>query len=247
MIKRLFLLAVATLLAGSVLAADKVSTATANRLKGVLAQVMPGSPDSINATPLPGIYEVAYGAQVIYVSEDGHYLFHGELYDVQTRTSLTEERRTQARLAALKGIDESSMIVYPAKGKAKHTVTVFTDVDCGYCRKFHQGMEEMNNLGITVRYLSYPRAGVDSESFKKATDVWCSKDRNKAMDKAKAGQPVTDAPKCDAPIKSQMALANSFGVTGTPSLVLDDGRFIPGYLPPQQLLAALEGKGKGKQ
>ncbi len=244
MIKRLFLLAIATLLAGSALAAEAVSTATANRIKGALAQVMPGSPDSITATPIPGLYEVSYGATVLYSSEDGHYLVQGELFDVQKRANLTEQRRTQARLAALKAVDEKSMIIYPAKGKAKHTVTVFTDVDCAYCRKFHQGMEEMNNLGITVRYLSFPRAGVDSESFKKATEVWCSKDRNKAMDKAKAGLPITDAATCDAPIKAHMALATSFGVNGTPSLVLDDGRFVPGYLPPQQLLAVLDGKAK---
>jgi thiol:disulfide interchange protein DsbC len=244
MMKRLFLLAASILAAGSALAAETVSTATATHLKGVLAQVMPGSPDSINATPMPGIYEVAYGPQLLYVSADGRYLVNGEMFDVQKRINLTEERRTQARLATLKGLDEKSMIVYPAKGKAKHTVTVFTDIDCGYCRKLHQGMAEMNNLGITVRYLSYPRAGVGSESYKKAADVWCAKDRNKAMDKAKSNQAVTDVQSCDAPIKNHMAIANSFGVTGTPAIVLDDGRFMPGYLPPQQLLAVLEGKAK---
>jgi len=240
--KRLFLLAIATLLAGSALAAETVNPATASRLKGVLEKVIPGSPDSINVTPIHGVYEAVYGAQVFYISEDGRYLINGELFDAQKRENLTEQRRSQVRLAALKAVDEKSMIIYPAKGKAKHTVTVFTDVDCPYCRKFHQGMDEMNKLGITVRYLFYPRAGVDSESFKKATEVWCSKDRNKAMDQAKAGQPITDSSSCDAPIKSQMALAHSFGISGTPLLVLDDGRAIPGYLPPQQLLAVLDGK-----
>lgn len=244
MMKRLFLLAAGILIAGSVLAAETVSTTTATRLKGVLAQVMPGSPDSINATPMTGIYEVVYGPQVLYVSEDGRFLVNGEMFDVQKRTNLTEERRTRARLATLKSLDEKSMIIYPAKGKAKHTVTVFTDIDCGYCRKLHQGMAEMNNLGITVRYLSYPRAGVGSDSYKKAIDVWCSTDRNKAMDKAKANQAVTNATKCDAPVNKHMGLANSFGVSGTPAMVLDDGRLVPGYLPPQQLLAVLEGKAK---
>ena len=244
MMKRFSVLVAGVLLAGAAFAADTVSNDTATRIKGVLAQVMPGTPDSINATPMKGLYEVAYGPRVLYVSEDGRYLVNGEMFDVQKRANLTEERRTEARLATLKSIDEKSMIIYPAKGKAKHTVTVFTDVDCGYCRKLHQGMAEMNKLGITVRYLAYPRAGVGSDSYKKATNVWCSKDRNEAMDKAKAGQAVADAPSCDAPINKHMALANSFGVTGTPSMVLDDGRFVPGYLPPQQLLAVLDGKAK---
>lgn len=244
MMKRLFVLVAGLLMTGALFAAETVSGTTANRIKGVLAQVMPGTPDSINPTPLPGIYEVAYGPQLLYVSEDGRYLVNGEMFDVQKRTNLTEERRTAARLATLKTVDDKSMIIYPANGKAKHTVTVFTDIDCGYCRKLHQGMAEMNKLGITVRYLAYPRAGVGSDSYKKAIGVWCAKDRNKAMDNAKNGQPVADVKSCDAPVTNHMSLANSFGVTGTPSMVLDDGRFVPGYLPPQQLLAVLEGKAK---
>lgn len=240
--KRVVLFAAALLLASVVHAADTVSEATKARLKGVLAQVMQGSPDAISATPIPGLYEAAYGAQLFYLSEDGRYLINGEVFDVQKRVSLTEQRRSQARLTALKSLGESSMIVYPAKGKVKHTITVFTDVDCGYCRKLHQGMAEMNGLGITVRYLSFPRAGVGSDSFKKAVDIWCAKDRNKAMDLAKAGQPVTDTQSCSAPIERHMALAATFGVNGTPAIVADDGRMLPGYLPPKQLLDTLDGK-----
>ncbi|HEY0719724.1 MAG TPA: DsbC family protein [Gammaproteobacteria bacterium] len=240
--KRFILLAAITLAAGSLHAAEPVNATTASRIKASLAQVMPGTPDSIAATPMQGIYEVAYGSRVIYVSEDGRYLVSGELFDVEKRSNLTEQRRSTARLAALNALDQGEMIVYPGKGKVKHTVTVFTDIDCGYCRKLHQGMAEMNNLGITVRYLSYPRAGVDSGSYKKAVDVWCAKDRNKAMDMAKSDKPVSDSASCDAPIKQQMALAESFGVNGTPAIVLEDGRLIPGYLPPQQLLAEINRK-----
>ncbi len=240
--KHLTLLAATIFVAGSAFATETANTVTASRIKGALAQVMPGTPDSITATPMRGIYEVAYGSRVIYVSEDGRYLVNGELFDVEKRSNLTEQRRSQARLTTLNTLDEDSMIVYPGKGKTKHTVTVFTDIDCGYCRKLHQGMAEMNNLGITVRYLSYPRAGVGSDSFKKAGNVWCSKDRNKAMDRAKSDQGVTDAANCDTPIKQHMALAESFGINGTPAIVLEDGRLIPGYLPPQQLLAEINRK-----
>lgn len=242
MMKRIVMLLSILVLSAQVLAADSVKPATAARLKESLAKVMKGSPDSIKATPVPGLYEAAFGAQVLYLSEDGRYFISGEMYDLQKRTSLTEERRAQARLAVLKSIDERSMIIYPAKGKAKHTITVFTDIDCGYCRKLHQGMDEMNELGITVRYLFFPRAGVGSDSYKKAVDVWCASDRNKALTLSKNNQPVPDTKSCDAPIQKHMALGETFGVNGTPAIVLEDGRMLPGYMPPKQLFAALEAK-----
>lgn len=240
--KKLLLIG-AMLLCSVAYGANAADTATSTRLMTIVSQVMGGrSPDSVTATPIPGIYEVAYGAQLFYVSEDGKYLFKGDIYDLQKRVSLTEEHRAGARLAALNALGESSMIIYPAKGKAKHTITVFTDIDCGYCRKLHQGMAEMNNLGITVRYLSFPRAGVNSDSYYKAVKVWCAKDRNKAMDLAKTDQPVAETKNCDAPILRHMALAQSFGVSYTPAIVLDDGRLIPGYLSPQQLASVLDEK-----
>lgn len=242
MLKRIALVIGVLLLASQSYAAESVKPATAAKLKEALAKVIKGSPDEINATPIPGLYEATFGAQVFYLSEDGRYFMSGEMFDLQKRVSLTEERRGKGRLAALGAISESTMLVYPAKGKAKHTITVFTDIDCGYCRKLHQGMAEMNELGITVRYLSYPRAGVGSDSYKKAVDVWCAADRNKAMNQAKANQPITNTKACDAPIQKHMALVEAFGVSGTPAIVLESGRLIPGYMPPQQLLATLEGK-----
>lgn len=235
MMKKL-LVAVLGFVALPVMAADDEAV---QQLKNDLVKVFGGHPDAVNEAPVDGLYEVTYGPKLYYVSLDGRYLFTGELYDLKSRTNLTEQNRAGARLKALSAIDESSMIVYKAKGEEKHVVTVFTDIDCGYCRKLHSGMAKMNELGITVRYMAFPRAGINSPSYDKAVSVWCAKDRNKAMDVAKSGKKPEPAT-CDAPVKEHYAMGQMLGVTGTPALVLQDGILMPGYLPPQQLSMALE-------
>ncbi len=212
------------------------------KIRAALAGVVPGStPDSVQPSGVSGLYEVRYGAQILYVSDDGRYLFDGEFIDLQKRVNVTEQRRGEGRLNALRALGEESMIVYKPKGQVKHTITVFTDIDCGYCRKLHNGMAAMNDLGIEVRYLAYPRAGINSPSYDKAVSVWCAEDRNKAMDAAKAGEPLKSK-SCDSPVTEHLALGESFGVRGTPALVLDSGELLPGYLPPDRLVAHLEGK-----
>lgn len=235
MMKKL-LVAVLGFVALPVMAADDEAV---QQLKNDLVKVFGGHPDAVNEAPVDGLYEVTYGPKLYYVSLDGRYLFTGELYDLKSRTNLTEQNRAGARLKALSAIDESSMIVYKAKGEEKHVVTVFTDIDCGYCRKLHSGMAKMNELGITVRYMAFPRAGINSPSYDKAVSVWCAKDRNKAMDVAKSGKKPEPAT-CDAPVKEHYAMGQMLGVTGTPALVLQDGTLMPGYLPPQQLSMALD-------
>ncbi len=235
MMKKL-LVAVLGFVALPVMAADDEAV---QQLKNDLVKVFGGHPDAVNEAPVDGLYEVTYGPKLYYVSLDGRYLFTGELYDLKSRTNLTEQNRAGARLKALSAIDESSMIVYKAKGEEKHVVTVFTDIDCGYCRKLHSGMAKMNELGITVRYMAFPRAGINSPSYDKAVSVWCAKDRNKAMDVAKSGKNPEPAT-CDAPVKEHYAMGQMLGVTGTPALVLQDGTLMPGYLPPQQLSMALD-------
>lgn len=210
------------------------------QIRKALAKVIPETPDAVQKTPVAGLYEVSYGTHLFYVSADGRFLLQGDMVDLQSRTNLTEGRRSGARLTALKNAEES-MIVYSPKGETKHTITVFTDIDCGYCRKLHNGMKEMNDLGIAVRYLAFPRAGVGSPSYDKAVSVWCSKDQRKSMDTAKANGKLTPA-KCDNPVAEHMALGQALGVNGTPALVLEDGRMLPGYLPPDRLLQAIEGK-----
>jgi len=206
-------------------------------------------PDRITKSVIPGMYEAIIGQYVLYFSADGRYMLQGDLYDVQNRINLTDEIRQEGRVKAMKTLDEDSLIVFsPKPEKVKYTITAFTDVDCGYCRKLHKEVKEYNDLGIAIRYASYPRSGVNTPSFYKAAAVWCAVDRNKAMTMAKNGANLEQlkgleqvkGKNCDNDIKQQMKVANLIGVTGTPTLVMQDGSVLPGYLPPQRLLQALD-------
>ena len=130
------------------------------------------------------------------------------------------------------------MIIYEPK-KTEHTLTVFTDIDCGYCRKLHQQIAEYNALGIRIRYMAFPRAGIDSESYNKTVDVWCAKDRKQALTDAKNGKEVTSE-SCNSPIQAQYELGRRLGVTGTPALFLESGEMLPGYVPPKRLKEILD-------
>ena len=174
----------------------------------------------------------------MYVSNDGKYLLQGSLIDLNTRVDISEERRDGIRLDAINELGEDKMIVFPAK-EQKHVITVFTDIDCGYCRKLHAEMDKYNEEGITVRYLMFPRAGVDSPSYKKAVTVWCSKDQLDAMTRAKNGENLPNLT-CDNPIQEEYELGQLIGVRGTPAIVMDDGGMLPGYVPAARLAKALE-------
>ncbi len=195
-------------------------------------------PDKISVTVIPGVYEVVYGASIIYMSQDGRYLIKGEMIDMLSGTNLTKTALNSSRQSVIKNLPEDSMVIYPAKNE-KHVLTVFTDINCGYCRKLHSGMDRMNQLGITVRYLFYPRTGLNTPSYEKAVSVWCSDDRNKALTLAKQGRPIPHKT-CDNPVSKHFQLGNEMGIRGTPALIFADGTLLPGYLPPEELLKALD-------
>ncbi len=218
------------------LAADTDKVAAA---RTAIAAKFPGvKPDQIKPSPVAGVYEVGMGADTAYVSADGKFLFSGDLYEVETRTNLTEAGRSVARSKALAKLDERDMIVF-GPAAAKYTITVFTDVDCGYCRKLHGEVEQLNKLGVRVRYLAYPRAGPGTDDWAKMEAVWCSKDRNAAITKAKQGQSVEA--KCGAtPVAKQYELGEEMGVRGTPAIFTAAGDYIGGYLPPQDMVRQLD-------
>lgn len=192
----------------------------------------------IEPTPVDGLYEVRIGAQVSYITGDGRYLIQGDVYDVETDENLTEKRRTSVRLDSIEAIGESNMIVFEPED-VKHTITVFTDIDCGYCRKLHREIEGYNALGIKVRYLFFPRSGPETDSWYKAESVWCSSDRNNALTQAKAGANV-EARECElTPVAQHYMLGKSFGIRGTPAIIADTGEMIGGYVSPQELLEYL--------
>jgi thiol:disulfide interchange protein DsbC len=194
--------------------------------------------DEIRATPIPQVYEVMAGTHVFYTTADGRYALEGKLYDLETRENLTDARLDQVRSTTLDGVGDKQMIVFEPE-KAAHTVTVFTDIDCGYCRKLHGEMEDYLKAGIRVRYMLYPRAGVGSGSYDKAVSVWCADDRNEALTRAKQGEAL-EQKQCANPVKEHLALGAELGVRGTPSIVTETGEFIPGYVPAARLAAILE-------
>lgn len=194
--------------------------------------------DSIADSTLPGFYEVVMGNQVLYVSADGKFLLTGSVWDIANKRDLTDARKGEMRKTALARVGEDKRIVFPAKD-AKHTVSVFTDIDCGYCRRLHQQMADYNKLGISVEYLFFPRSGLSGESFDKAVAVWCSADRNAALTRSKNGEKV-EAKTCPNPISEEYELGMKVGVTGTPMVIAEDGTQIGGYLAPDQMLARLD-------
>ena len=203
-----------------------------------LAKSMPSvKVDSIKPAAVKGLFEVVVGTAIYYVSEDGKYLLQGRLVDIAAHKDLTEEKLNSARKLAIEKIGQANMIVFKPK-IAKYKVTIFTDIDCGYCRKLHTELQSYLDAGITVRYLAFPRGGLNSDTFNDLQSVWCAKDKQKAMNEAKSGADIA-ALKCDSPVAKQFELGHSFGISGTPAIVLPDGSLIPGYQSATQLAAAL--------
>jgi thiol:disulfide interchange protein DsbC len=199
------------------------------------------NPADVHDGPFPGLYEVLFDGYISYVTTDGRYLIRGDILELPSQANLTEKRRAQNRAALLTKIDPADEIVFAAKGPAKYRVIVFTDVDCGYCRQFHRQISRVNDLGIEVRYVSYPRTGPLTESWSKAEGVWCATDRNTALTQAKLGAPVAPPENCSSnPVASEYELGRRIGITGTPSIYSETGVELGGYLPPEQLLAALQ-------
>ncbi|MDD5227625.1 MAG: DsbC family protein [Methylococcales bacterium] len=196
--------------------------------------------DTVKPSPIKGIFEVTIGGSMVYVSDDGKYLLQGRLIDTQTRTDLTEEKLGGARKMALEKLGTDKMIIFKPKIHT-YTVSIFTDIDCGYCRKLHSELDSYLAEGIQIQYLFYPRAGKGSESYNKAVSVWCAKDRNAALTAAKKDQKI-ESKTCENPIDEHMALAADFDVKGTPMIVTDKGTIYPGYLPAKQLLEVLQGE-----
>ena len=207
-----------------------------------LAKKIPGTtPEELRASPIPGIYELQRGTDFAYVTADGKYAIMGDLYDLSKQDNLTEAHRRDVRMRLLAGIPESDMLIFGPKS-LKYTVTVFTDVDCPYCRKLHSQIAEYNRLGVRVRYMFYPRTGPNTDSWAKAEQVWCSTNRNEALTKAKLGQDLKTPKSCsDSPVARDYAMGQKFDIKGTPAIVMNDGEMLGGYLSPMQLVQRLQG------
>lgn len=194
--------------------------------------------DHIGDAPMPGFQQTIVAGQVVYVSNDGRYLLQGQLFDMQEKKNLAEEAMSGLRKELMQKIPMKDRIVFAA-ANPKYVVDVFTDAECGYCRKLHSEIGEYNRLGITIRYLAFPRQGPASADFRLMESVWCNADRGKALTAAKNGQPVSPR-SCTSPVAMQYALGQRMGLQGTPMILTEDGLQLGGYVPPEQLRDTLE-------
>lgn len=228
--KRTFLIPLLALLA--------ISPALATEaIESRMAEVVPElSPDSIQASGMPGVYEVRYGTDIFYVSEDGRYLLQGSLVDLETRENLTEKSRRGLRAAMFADIPDAELTVYVPEREVRHVINVFTDPNCPFCRQFHDEMPTYMNAGVKVRYFIYPVLGRESPVIMR--DIWCAESRTDAMDRAKAGRAIPSAD-CPTPADEHLALGRELGITGTPASVTGDGQLISGYRPAIEMIQLL--------
>lgn len=218
-------------------------------------KVAPGTPDAraiaairelnaqvpierVGAAPVPGFREVIVGGKTLYVSDDGKYLIQGSLYDMSVKKDMSEVSLSKLRKELLKQVPLSDRIVF-APPNPKYTLTVFTDIECGYCQKMHSQIAEYNKQGIEIQYLAFPRMGLGSVDHKKMIAVWCAADRKQALTAAKSGRPVP-MKDCKNPVTMEYDLGQRVGLSGTPMIITSDGEEVPGYMPPLELRAYLD-------
>jgi thiol:disulfide interchange protein DsbC len=211
---------------------------TVNVIHNLLVATQPGMViNTISPSPIAGLYKVVIGnGQTIFVSEDAKFLIPGDMYQVRPEglVNLGEGERNKVRKDILAGLDDSDMIIFAAHGESKAVLSVFTDVDCPYCRKLHEEIDQLNDYGITVRYLAFPRTGLESETYHKMVSTWCANNPRQAFTEAKMGKDIPEV-SCENPVAEQYELGRQLGVTGTPALVFDDGTIVPGYIPADTL------------
>jgi thiol:disulfide interchange protein DsbC len=219
-------------------------------VKSAIEAKLPGIEIShIEQSPIANYYQAFFNNEMIYVSADGRFIFTGNLIELSEQAPINhtqaaianrDARQAPMRAETIAQLDESDMVVFKATNE-KHVITIFTDVDCAYCRKLHKEMPQLNAAGITVRYLAYPRAGLGSTAHKKLVSIWCSPNKQAAMNEAKLNRKFSDIT-CQNPLDQHFNLTRKFNLSGTPSLILEDGELIGGYLPVDDLVAHLERK-----
>ncbi|PAU57992.1 DsbC family protein [Pseudomonas indica] len=229
-----------SLASGTALSADPDQAIRQN-----LTKLQPDLPiEAISESPMPGLYQIQLkGGRMLYASADGQFVMQGYLFQLKDdkTINLTEEAEKVGVAKEINAIPVSEMVVFAPKEPKTH-ITVFTDTDCGYCQKLHSEVPELNRRGVEVRYVAFPRQGVGSHGYNGLVSVWCAKDRQEAMNKAKSRQELPPG-NCENPVAKQFQLGQMVGVQGTPAIVLANGQMIPGYQPaPQLAKLALEAK-----
>jgi len=218
----------------------KASGTPAANATAALKKVNPNIvPERLGDAPLPGYQQAVVSGQVIFISNDGRYLIQGAVFDIDAKKNLGEAAMASVRRELIRSVPGQDRIVFAPKDP-RYTVTVFTDVECGFCRRFHDDIANYNRQGIAVEYLAFPRMGPASEDFKIMEAVWCAKDRRQALSDAKKDRKVPATARCTSPVARQYNLGQRAGLTGTPMILAEDGTMLGGYLPPAELRAALD-------
>ena len=213
-------------------------------IRNSLEKILPAGSEieSIQESSILGLYSVYYGdMEPIYVTKDGNFFIYGDIYkiNIDSISNITDLEISKRRSIILSNLKPSELISFKSKNE-KYSVTIFTDVDCGYCRKLHNQIEEYNNLGITINYAAFPRSGLGTDSFTKMVNAWCSDNTKLSLTRLKNNKEV-DVNFCDnQPVSKHYAIGKKLGVTGTPAIFSTDGILIPGYLSPEDLLTKLK-------
>jgi len=230
--KKLVLILTFALLPVVMTSADEITDRVTANLEAILPEGTQIT--AIAESPMPNVYEVSVGSRTFYAIAEGKYLLLGDVYDTVRQVSLADELKAEKMTEAIAGISAEQMVVFGPESAERH-ITVFTDVDCGYCRKLHNEVPTLTEAGLQVRYMAFPRAGIGSDSYKKIVSVWCADDPQATMTLAKSGQ-VPEAKTCENPVADQYRIGQEVGVRGTPTIIFDDGNVLPGYLPADQIL-----------
>lgn len=229
------------LLMASIAQASEVDSKIVKKIQDSLSLHLPSASNgTVKSTPLKGIYEVAAGGMILYVDADARYVINGNMLDLKTRRNLTEETMGEVRKKLLDDLGEDNMLVYMPKGKVKHTITVFTDIYCPYCRKLHNEMSIYQDNGVKVRYVFLPFKG--KRSYDASVSVWCADNPQEALDKAKSGASV-GTKTCKNPIDKHKELGAQLSIRGTPAIMFENGVMNPGYVPADKVIAQMESMG----
>ncbi|MEM9257023.1 MAG: DsbC family protein [Pseudomonadota bacterium] len=221
--------------------AEPANKAVTERLKEKLRNPAMGlEVDSVSTSELPGLFAVQFvNGPMVYATEQGDYFLLGDLYNVAPEgfVNLTEQSRDAQRLEALAAISTDDMIVFSPEGEPRGHITVFTDITCFYCQKLHLEVPELNAAGVEVRYLAYPRAGVNSDGYRMLATAWCADNPNDTLTKLKAKESLPVKVCQENPVAAQFELGQKLGVRGTPAIITQDGQMVPGYKEADALLA----------
>lgn len=231
------------LLAGAARAGEPVDEAVADKLRARMEVASTGLKiESVSTSELPGMYEVQFkDGPLVYATRDGSYFVVGDLFTIgpQGYVNLAEKRRDSMRLEQLAEVDPKNMIVFSPEGEPRAHITVFTDVTCFYCQKLHKEVPELNERGVEVRYLAYPRAGLGSEGFRQLASAWCADDRQATLTRLKNREKLPEDVCPGNPVAQQYELGQELGVRGTPAIITETGQMIPGYQSADELMVSL--------